>query len=43
MVVVEMRLNLEYIRSEDIDWIKLAQKRIQWWDLVNTVMRRGSS
>jgi len=23
---------------EDVEWIYLAQDRVQWWSLVNTVM-----
>jgi hypothetical protein len=38
MVMVEVRFNLEYIRCVDVEWIKLAQNRFQWWDLVDTVM-----
>jgi len=25
-------------RSRSVDWIRLAQDRIQWWAFVNTVM-----
>jgi hypothetical protein len=24
---------------EDVDWIHLAQSRVQWWALLNTVMK----
>jgi hypothetical protein len=33
-----IRMNLEEIGWEDVDWIQLAQDRDQWWALVNTVM-----
>jgi hypothetical protein len=26
------------IRWEDVDWIHLAQDRVQWWGLVNVVV-----
>jgi hypothetical protein len=26
------------VRWEGVDWIHLAECRVQWWDLVNTVM-----
>jgi len=31
-------MDLKAIGYEDVDWIKLAQDRVQWWDFVNMVM-----
>jgi hypothetical protein len=35
--IIEM--DVKEIRSEDVDWIHLAQDRDQWRVLVNTVMK----
>jgi hypothetical protein len=37
-----IRLDLEEIGCEDVDWIHLAKDRDHWRDLVNTVMKPGS-
>jgi hypothetical protein len=29
--------NLKGIGCEDVEWIKLAQHRVQWWASLNTV------
>jgi hypothetical protein len=31
-------MDLKEIRWEGVDWIYLAQYRVQWWALLNTVM-----
>jgi len=31
-------IEIEEIGWEDVDWIHLAQDRVQWWGLVNVVM-----
>jgi hypothetical protein len=31
-------MGLREIELKGVDWIHLAQKRDQWWTLVNTVM-----
>jgi hypothetical protein len=28
-------MDLREIRHEGVDWIPLAEDRVQWWDLVN--------
>jgi hypothetical protein len=35
--IIKMHLE-EILRFEDIDWIRKAQDRVQWWALINTVM-----
>jgi hypothetical protein len=32
-------MNLKEIQFEEVDWIHLTQVRVQWWGLVNTVMK----
>jgi hypothetical protein len=32
-------MGLEERGNEDVDWIQLAQDRIQWWAQVNMVMK----
>jgi hypothetical protein len=32
------KMNLKNLGSEGVDWIYLAQDRVYWWALVNTVM-----
>jgi hypothetical protein len=32
-----IKMDLEIIGCEDVDWIHLAQERIEWWALVRTV------
>jgi hypothetical protein len=29
---------LKTIGQEGVDWIKVAQERDKWWDLINTVI-----
>jgi len=31
-------MEIKKIRWEDVDWIHLAQDRVQWWGLVNVVV-----
>lgn len=31
-------IEVKGIGREDVDWIHLAQYRVQWWGLVNVVM-----
>jgi hypothetical protein len=33
-----IKMGLEEIGCEDVDWIHLAEDRVQWWVLVNAVM-----
>jgi hypothetical protein len=33
-----MRMDLKAIGWKSVDWIKLAQNRDQWQELVNTIM-----
>jgi hypothetical protein len=33
-----IKMDLKRIMCEDVDWIRLAQDRVQWWTLVNMVM-----
>jgi hypothetical protein len=33
-----IKMNLKDITWECLDWIHLAQDRVQWWAIVNTVM-----
>jgi hypothetical protein len=32
-----IKVEFKGIKCEGIDWIQLAQDRVHWWDLVNTV------
>jgi len=34
-------MDLREIVWEGVDWIHLAQNRVQWWALVNMVMNLG--
>jgi hypothetical protein len=34
-----IKIDLEDIWLEGVDWIHLAQDRDRWWTLVNTVMK----
>jgi hypothetical protein len=36
-----IRMDLREIVWEGVDWIHLAQNRVQWWALVNMVMNLG--
>jgi hypothetical protein len=31
-------MDLEQVGCEHVDWINLAQDRIEWWALVKTIM-----
>jgi hypothetical protein len=33
----DVKMDLKVIGCQDVDWIQLAQDRVQWQDLVNTV------
>jgi hypothetical protein len=33
-----IKLNLRMIGIDGVNWIQLAQDRVQWWAFVNTVM-----
>jgi hypothetical protein len=33
-----IKLNLREIGTDGMNWIQLAQNRVQWWDFVNMVM-----
>jgi hypothetical protein len=33
-----IRMDLRAIGWEGVEWMYLAQDRVQWWDFVNTVM-----
>jgi hypothetical protein len=33
-----IRMDLEEIGREDVDWVHLTQDRGQWWALVNKIM-----
>jgi hypothetical protein len=35
---VNIIMDLSDIGCEDVDWIHVAQDRVQWWAFVNTVM-----
>jgi hypothetical protein len=35
----ELKFDIKKIGCEVMDWIKLDELRIQWWDLVNTVTK----
>jgi hypothetical protein len=34
----DIKMNLKEIGYEDVDWIQLAQDRVQWQNVVNTVI-----
>jgi hypothetical protein len=34
----DSEMEIKEIRWEDVDWIHLAQDRVQWWGLVNVVV-----
>jgi hypothetical protein len=34
-----IKMELEQTRREGMDWIELAQKTVQWRDLLSTVMK----
>jgi hypothetical protein len=38
---VDIKMDLKETGCEDVDWIHLAQDRVQWWVLVNVVMSLG--
>jgi hypothetical protein len=33
-----IKLDLREMRIDGVNWIRLAQDRVQWWAFVNTVM-----
>ena len=33
-----IKMDLQEVRCEGVDWIELAQDRDRWWALVNVVM-----
>jgi hypothetical protein len=33
-----IKVDLKEIGCEDVDWIHLAQDRLFWWAVVNTIM-----
>jgi hypothetical protein len=33
-----IKIDLKGMGWEDVDWIYLAQYRVQWWTVFNTVM-----
>jgi len=35
---INRRIILEWTSGKVVDWIHLAQNRVHWWALVNTVM-----
>jgi hypothetical protein len=37
-VTSNIKIHLRETGCEDVDWIRLAQDRDQWWAVVNTVM-----
>jgi hypothetical protein len=39
--VDNIKMDLEEIRWDGVDWIDLAQDRDQWMTLVNTVMKKN--
>jgi hypothetical protein len=34
----DIKINLQEVRCEGMDWIELAQGRDRWWVFVNVVM-----
>jgi hypothetical protein len=38
MIIINIKMDLRDIRSDDIDWIDVAQDRDHWRALVNAVM-----
>jgi hypothetical protein len=33
-----IRMDLREIGIDEVNWIRLARNRVQWWNFVNTVM-----